>query len=93
MKPINFPESNLILGKPVGWTDDECQPLHVYAGYADPETKERPYVNSLWQPSEADKKAINEGRPIVLSISTHHKHVPPASVFTYDENGQLNPQE
>lgn len=91
MKPINFPESNLTLGKPEGWTDEECSALPVYAGYTD-EAKTRPYVNSLWQPSEADIKAINEGRPVVLSMSVPHNHVPPASVFTYDENGNLNPQ-
>lgn len=93
MKPIQFPESNLTLGKPHDASDEECLPLPVYAGYADPETKQRPYVNSLWQPSEADKQAILEGRPIVLSISVPHDCVPPSSVFTYDENGQMNPQE
>ena len=29
MKPTEFPEANLTLGKPTGMTDEECQSLHV----------------------------------------------------------------
>lgn len=90
MKPIQFEGVNANLGKPEGMTDAECGSLPVYHGKDD---KGRPFVNSMWQPSEADKKAIAEGRPVMLSISTPLTQVPLMSVFTYDENGQLNPQE
>lgn len=30
MKPIMFPESNKVLVKPQGMTDEECRPLHVF---------------------------------------------------------------
>lgn len=30
MQPITFPQANKTLGKPAGWTDEQCAPLPVY---------------------------------------------------------------
>lgn len=41
MEPINFPQANRKLGKPVGMTDKECGPLPIF--------NDGVYCTSCWQ--------------------------------------------
>lgn len=50
MRPITFPQSNKILGKPVGMTDEECGSLPVYC--------DGTYCLSLWQLSLKERLSI-----------------------------------
>lgn len=80
MRPIDFPESNIVFNKPDNMTDDECLPLPAYRGDN--------FINTLWMPNKEDIEAINAGRGIVLSI--FGKSMPPVSLHTSDENGNIN---
>lgn len=86
MRPIDFPEANRQYGKPKSMTDEQCMPLSAYE-HRD-EDGNIVYINTVWQPSYEDIKAVNEGRPIVLSL--HCNGLPPHSMFTYDEEGKIN---
>lgn len=60
MRSTDFPEANLTYGKPAEMTDEECGSLrvHKYEGGA----------ISRWLPTEEEKKAIAEGKPIWLYV-------------------------
>ena len=46
MKHANFPESNKILTRPEGTTEEQCKSLHVWS--------DNKYCISLWKPSWRD---------------------------------------
>ncbi|MDP4151185.1 MAG: hypothetical protein Q8943_17395 [Bacteroidota bacterium] len=81
MMPIDFEGANITFTKPEGWTDEQCSELRVMR------TEDGRYV-SVWKPNVEDIKAINEGRPICLSIFSNSH--PPVSLFTYNELGEHN---
>jgi len=85
MRPIDFPESNIVFGKPNSMTDEQCFSISAYKGT---NADGIPVINTVWMPSFEDIKAINEGRPIILSICG--EGMPPVSLFTNNENGEGN---
>ena len=60
MKPINFKESNGILGKPKGMTDEECKPLNVWTDGVD--------CITCWRPSPKERLKILLGQPIWVAM-------------------------
>lgn len=60
MKPIKFKESNGILGKPEGMTDEECKKLHVWTDGID--------CVSCWKPSLKERFKIFLGQPIWVAM-------------------------
>lgn len=86
MRAIDFPQANKQYGKPESMTDEECYPVSAYE-HQD-EYGNVVYINTVWQPNVDDIKAINEGRPVVMSM--HCSGLVPHALFTYDENGNSN---
>lgn len=90
MMHIDFVGANLTLGKPPSMTDEQCSPLRVLKQvHKDEEGKvvETRFI-SAWMPNLEDKKAIAEGRPIWLIITSNFH--PPVALVTEDENGESN---
>lgn len=85
MRPIHFPEANMIFNKPESMTDEECGSLSAYRGEDQNGNK---FVNTLWMPSKEDIEAIQSGRPIILSV--YGGGLPPICLFTCDESGTPN---
>jgi len=50
MQPISFKESNKTLGKPQGWTDEQCSPLPVFS--------DGKQCISLWKPTIKERLSI-----------------------------------
>lgn len=86
MRAIDFPEANAFYGKPASMTDEECYPVSAYQHTDENGNVIR--INTVWMPNAEDIKAINEGRPIVLSFLA--PMLVPHSLFTYDETGAIN---
>lgn len=86
MIPIDFEGSNITLTKPRVWDEEaECINMRAYTGKTESGT---PFFVSAWQPTEADKLAIAEGRPIMLA--TYSSGFPNTSIYTLDEKGEIN---
>lgn len=85
MRPIDFPEANITFNKPTTMYDAECLPIQAYSGV---DEKGMPYINTVWMPSREDIQAINEGRPIVVSVCGDT--LPPMSLFTVDSDNNPN---
>lgn len=85
MRAIDFPEANTTFNKPTTMDDSECLPVSAFFGV---DKNGNPYINTVWQPNKEDIESINAGRPIVLT--TLGTQLPPHSMFTWDENGQIN---
>ena len=85
MRPIDFPEANAWFEKPETMTDEECFPVSAYKGI---DKNGRPYTNVVYMPSKEDIEAILAGRPIVVTWLIDG--LIPHSLFTYDENGNVN---
>lgn len=66
-------------------TDEECYSVWAHAGI---DANGYPYYMTCWQPSYEDKKAIAEGRPIMVKVLS--KALPPMALFTLDENDEGN---
>lgn len=95
MYPLKLTDVNLTLGPPAGWTEEQCRTIDAYSGRYDDGT---PYVTTAWQPTEADKKAVAEGRPVYLQFvgvlnDAGGPSMMPAHLYTADEHGNKNPQE
>lgn len=65
MKPVNFPGTNLILGKPRNWNDEINGPCESLAVYTDGST-----CLSIWKPSWRDRLLILFGGKISLACFT-----------------------
>lgn len=50
MEPIDFEEANMTLGKPLGFSDEECAPLRVF--------QEGGQYISCWRPSLKERLSI-----------------------------------
>ena len=100
MLAIEFQGSRQI-GKPKNMTDEECGgleilqgtvqeegdlPAYIHVGVTTPETW--PFTLSCWKPSKEDLEALNAGRPIWVRVLSHVVH--PLSLFTTDEQGEVN---
>ena len=85
MRAIHFPEANTEFHKPESMTDEECGSLSAYVGI---DQRGFTHINTVWVPNKEDLEAILAGRPIVLSIIGDA--MPPVSLFTYDEAGNIN---
>jgi hypothetical protein len=95
MLQIDFPERNLVYGKPKGWTDDQCGELPVWIGQVaiDEAGNTCETIISCIQPSKEDIEAILAGKPIWLFITGqpnihpgtgnfHFRGQPPVSLST-----------
>jgi hypothetical protein len=71
MRPINFPQATMVLGKPAGMTDDECMPLPVAKmpwGYI-----------SCWELSDMELTAICISKKLYISVVGGHPPILPAA--------------
>lgn len=85
MMYTNFEGQNGLFKAPVDMKD-RCGDLPVLI------TKDSfgdPIIVSAWMPSAEDLAAMNAGRAMYLKIVG--KGMPPVSLFTLDENDELNP--
>lgn len=85
MRAIDFPEANKFYGKPESMTDEECYPISALEFIDEKGFKT---IRTVWLPNKDDLEALNAGRPIVLSLCL--PVLCPHSLFTYDENGNIN---
>jgi hypothetical protein len=79
----DFEQANFTFTKPTDMTDEQCGSLRVYRGYYnDPggPMDKVPCIISCWAPSKEDIEAINNGKPIWLSIIG--TGMPPVSLYT-----------
>ena len=60
MRAVEFDEQTVILGKPIGMTDEECAPLPVF--------RDGEQVISCWELNKEDLEEINKTGKIYLSI-------------------------
>lgn len=60
MKPTDFNESNTVLNKPDGMTDEECGALPVF--------RDGKQCISCWELSDDDLININQNRKVYLGI-------------------------
>jgi hypothetical protein len=64
MNPIDFKEKTNILKRPKDMAEDECNPLPVRIVL---EGQSTTFI-SCWEPTEEDRKAIAEGKPVWLGV-------------------------
>lgn len=75
MFPSSFDESNHVLGRPEGLSDEDCGPLSVFVGN---QADGLPVVVSCWKPTEAELEEIIRTKRVWLGIIGHT--MPPAWV-------------
>lgn len=91
MNFVNFPESNLNLGAPEGLTEDQVLTIPALKQDYYFEGDQRPHdsFTVCLQPSEEDRQAIAEGRPIFIRTIGLF---PPMLAFTLNADGsEINP--
>lgn len=65
MNFIQHPTNNCVLGAPRGMSREECRAMPVtLVQYQDGQRG----TMSFWKPTEAERRAINLGRPVVLTM-------------------------
>ena len=77
MKPIQFPESNIVLNKPDEMTDEECMPLPVCVCR---DSEDLPLIISCWEPTPEEWNALRKQGRIYIAIVSEEYH-PPLIVF------------
>ena len=77
MKPIEFPESNIVLNKPDEMTDEECMPLPVCVCR---DVDDLPLIISCWKPTPEEWDTLCEQGRIYIAIVSEEYH-PPLIVF------------
>ncbi|WP_448104726.1 hypothetical protein [Pedobacter panaciterrae] len=85
MLPIDFPETNIVLGKPNDMTDEQCMPLNAYQGHDDDGFH---FFLTAWVPNKEDLEALNAGRPLFLKVVGNG--FPPLAMYTMDVQNQCN---
>lgn len=85
MMPVDFEGSNITLGKPDGWTDEQCTSIRAMQGV---DTNGAPYFLTKWMPSKEDIEAINAGRG--FWVQTYGMYFQPVLIVTMDENDEIN---
>lgn len=87
MLPTHFPGCNRRFEKPGSMKDEECSALDAFV-FKD-ESTDTVITRTYWMPSKEDIEAIVAGRGIVLDILLSGG-MPPVSLWTLDENGNIN---
>jgi hypothetical protein len=64
MKPVQFPEANIVMRKPDSMTEEECCDIHA-------SRQEWGFI-TCWKPSEAERVKIALGEPIWISLCGDH---------------------
>lgn len=85
MQYVNFEGSNALYKAPESMKD-RCGDLPALVGIDDAGDD---YILSAWQPSPEDVESIKAGHPVFLKIIG--KGMPPVSLFTLGQDGQVNP--
>lgn len=85
MHPIDFEGTNIELVKPVEMTDEQCMAVRAYKGV---DVNQFPFILTAWMPNKEDLDAMNAGRPLMVKMLG--ELTPPISLWTYDENMQIN---
>jgi len=85
LKPQRFAMSNRTMGPPEGWTDEECNTIHAFAGkYGN----DKPVMITAWRPAPEDLVRLNAGEPLWLHICMADKNgnatMPPVLLDTKD---------
>lgn len=65
MNAQRFPESNTVMRRPDGWTEDECCDVHAYRGEA---ADKHPVIITAWKPTPEELVRLNLGEPIYLCV-------------------------
>lgn len=65
MEATGFKESNVVLDKPPGMTDDDCYSLSVFRGV---NTNGIPIVISCWKLSQEELEEFNKTKRIYLMV-------------------------
>ena len=73
--------SNILLGKPVGWTDQECITVPATLLIAD---GQRTMIQTFWRPEPAELEALNKGGSVMLTI-VDSQHPPVRVEVTLDK--------
>lgn len=77
MKPVDFPQKNIVLVGPPETSRELIIPLPAFKGFFNDGT---PAFISCWEPNDEERKAIAEGKPVwFVSLSRFH---PPISLIT-----------
>lgn len=66
MQPVAHPTNNMQLGAPVDWDQSKgsCEPLGVTLA----EVEGLRCMASYWQPDEAERAALAQGKPVILFV-------------------------
>lgn len=84
MQPVNF-EGAKEFKKPKSMTDEECMSIPAYENI---DVNGHHFFLTAWKPSYEDLQALNRGEPIY--VKTLSQGLPPMSLFTLNEHGQIN---
>lgn len=92
MQFIEIEDWNVELGRPRGWSEEQCHSVKAYIGH---DGSGIGFTLTALMPSEEDKQAIMEGRPIYLKFcgivgTNGQPTMMPAALFTLDEQGAVN---
>jgi len=83
MVPANFPESNLVLGKPAEMTNEDCDPLCVQRGVVLlDEQQPFPVVKSCWKLTADELEQVNKTGRVWLVILGYS--MPPVILSGHD---------
>jgi hypothetical protein len=65
VKPVDFPESNLTLGPPKGWTEEQCSVIKAWRGK---DSDGRPVVLTCWELTDEEIGALMLGEKLYLRV-------------------------
>lgn len=85
MLPVDFEGTNIVLGPPIGWTEEDCTSISAFKSV---DESGQPFFLTAWKPNKEDLDALNRGEPIYLK--TIGEGYPPTAMFTLDEKGGIN---
>lgn len=68
MKPIEFPEQNILLKKPEGWDDKQCSSMPTFVQEV-PELKTKLWI-SCWYLTPEERKQILESGKIWVHVTS-----------------------
>lgn len=77
MLPTSFPEQNIVLGRPIDMTDEQCVSLPAWVGKND---EGLPCIISKWKLSKEDLEEINRTGEVWLQVIG--SAMPPVGIFT-----------
>lgn len=82
MKPIQFPESNMVLNKPENMTDEECSSLPIFTGNSQ--------CISCWELDEEELELIQKTGKIYISVFSGNTQPPicPMVISPFEESGR-----